>query len=147
MNTLLCWGLSVIWAFTWCVVLPAVVLPYSKETLRFFPEAIGVPAIMVMGWVPSLLVCLLACLWYNLRDQTSEQIRSRRPHTWADPMRAARQRSHIRRRPASVIEEKKHYSPSSGTGGSSSVLLFAFCLPLFFGGSFGLFLCFFSCIS
>ena len=95
----------------------------------------------------SELVNLLAYLWYNLRDQTSEQIRSRRPRTWADPIRAARQRSRVRRRPASVIEEKKHYSPSSGTGGSLSVLLFAFCLPLFFGGSFGLFLCFFSCIS
>ena len=60
-NTLLCWGLWIIWAFTWCVILLGIVYPYSRETLKFFPEAIGVPAIIVMGWVPSLLVCLLAC--------------------------------------------------------------------------------------
>jgi hypothetical protein len=59
-STLLCWGLYIIWAFTWCVILPAIVYPYSKEVFGLFPDAIRVPFIIVLGCVPSLLVCSIA---------------------------------------------------------------------------------------
>jgi hypothetical protein len=60
MSTMLCWGLWIVWAFTWCVILPAAVYPYSEEVLELFPQAIGVSAVVILAWVPSLLVCLLA---------------------------------------------------------------------------------------
>jgi hypothetical protein len=59
-STLLCWVLWIVWAFAWCVILPAAVYPYNREMLKFFPEAIGVPGLIILAWVPSLLVCLLA---------------------------------------------------------------------------------------
>lgn len=59
-SALLCWGLWILWAFTWCVILPALVYPRSKEAFVLFPGAIGVPFVIVLGWVPSLTACLIA---------------------------------------------------------------------------------------
>lgn len=59
-STMLCWGLEIIWAFTWCVILPAIVSPYSKEVFLLFPDAIGVFPIAVLGCIPSVFVCTIA---------------------------------------------------------------------------------------
>ena len=59
-NTLLCWGLWIVWAFTWCIILPAAIYPYNPEMLKLFPEAIGVPPLVILAWAPSLLVCSIA---------------------------------------------------------------------------------------
>lgn len=59
-STLLCWGLWIVWAFTWCVILPAAVCLWSREVIRYFPEAIGLPPLILLAWVPSLLICSIA---------------------------------------------------------------------------------------
>ncbi len=59
-NVLLCWGLYIIWAFTWCVILPLIVRLFSKELCLLFPEAIGVPFVVVLGCIPSVFVCTIA---------------------------------------------------------------------------------------
>jgi len=59
-SILLCWGLEIIWAFTWCLILPAVVSPFGKEFCLLFPEAIGVGFVVVLGCIPSVFVCTIA---------------------------------------------------------------------------------------
>lgn len=58
-NILLCWGLCIVWAAVWCILLPVVFLPFSKEIFLLFPEAIGVPALVFVGWLPCVLVCAI----------------------------------------------------------------------------------------
>jgi amino acid transporter len=67
-NILLCWGLSILWAITWCVVLPyiSISLSLSKEIFLLFPEATGVPAIIILGWLPGTLVCSIAYIIVTL---------------------------------------------------------------------------------
>lgn len=60
LNTFLNYVLLVLWAITWCVMLPAFVLYFSKDIFRMFPEAIGVGAIIYIGWIHSLVVCSIA---------------------------------------------------------------------------------------
>jgi hypothetical protein len=59
-NIVLCWALAVLWAVTWCIVLPAIFLPFSKEIYLLFPEAIGIPVILFLGWIPITLYCSVA---------------------------------------------------------------------------------------
>ncbi len=56
------WGLSIICVFLVSVVLPAIVAVYDSEYIALFPEAIGVPFVMIGGWVSALIVALLARL-------------------------------------------------------------------------------------
>ena len=60
-SILLCWGLYIVWAVVWCIVLPAAALYFSKEIFLLFPEVIGVPVIVFAGWLPCMLVCSIAC--------------------------------------------------------------------------------------
>ena len=59
-NILLSYGLFVLWATTWCVILPAIALYFSEDLFRMFPEAIGVGAIICIGWIYSLVICSVA---------------------------------------------------------------------------------------
>jgi len=59
-NILLCWGLCILWAIIWCIALPIVFLPFGKGIVLLFPEAIGVPVIVFTGWLPCVLVCVIA---------------------------------------------------------------------------------------
>lgn len=54
-NILLCWGLYVLWAVAWCVILPALFLPLGKNIYSLFPEAVGVGLIVFLGWIPSVI--------------------------------------------------------------------------------------------
>jgi len=56
------WGLSIICVFLASVVFPGVVALYDKEYCRYFPEAIGVPAIIFTGWLPASVVAIVAGL-------------------------------------------------------------------------------------
>ena len=56
------YGLSIICVFLASVVLPGVVALYDKEYCRYFPEAIGVPAIIFTGWLPASVVAIIAGL-------------------------------------------------------------------------------------
>ena len=64
-NILLCWGLSILWAITWCFVLPVISLRFSKEIFLLFPEVIGVAAMIMFGWFPSITVCSIAYIIIN----------------------------------------------------------------------------------
>ena len=59
-NILLCWGLYILWAFIWCVILPVLCLQFSKELFFLFPESYGVVAIVFVGWIPSIFICSIA---------------------------------------------------------------------------------------
>ena len=59
-SIILCWGLYILWGVVWCVLLPAIMLRFSDEALMLFPESIGVPAIILTGFIPSALVCSIA---------------------------------------------------------------------------------------
>ena len=60
LNILLSYVLLVLWAITWCLILPAIALYFSEDLFRMFPEAIGVPAIIYTGWIYSLVICSVA---------------------------------------------------------------------------------------
>ena len=59
-SILLCWGLYIIWGLVWCLILPAIVSPFSKAVFLMFPEVTGLPFIVVFGCLPSVLVCTIA---------------------------------------------------------------------------------------
>lgn len=59
-SILLCWGLCILLGVIWCIVLPVVLLPFGKEVVLLFPEAIGAPALVFAGWIPCVLVCAIA---------------------------------------------------------------------------------------
>jgi hypothetical protein len=59
-SILLCWGLNILWAFIWCIILPGIALHWSHDLFMKFPEAIGVFPIIITGWLPSLVVCTVA---------------------------------------------------------------------------------------
>jgi hypothetical protein len=59
-SILLCWGLHIIWAIIWCVILPGIASNVSHDLALKFPEAIGVFPIILTGWLPSVVVCTLA---------------------------------------------------------------------------------------
>ena len=67
-NFLLCWGLYIFWAIFWCILLPlicSIILPLilehpNKHVFSLFPEATGVPGIIFIGWIPSIIVCSIA---------------------------------------------------------------------------------------
>lgn len=54
------YGLTIIFVFLVSVVFPGVVAIYDKEYSRYFPEAIGVPAIILTGWLPASVVAIVA---------------------------------------------------------------------------------------
>jgi len=54
------WGLSIVGIFLASVVLPGIVNVYNSEYCQYFPEAIGVPAVMFLGWMPALVAAALA---------------------------------------------------------------------------------------
>ena len=56
------WGFSIICVFLVSVVFPGVVAIYDKEYSRYFPEAIGVPAIIFTGWLHASVVAIVAGL-------------------------------------------------------------------------------------
>jgi hypothetical protein len=56
------YGLSIVCVFLVSVVFPGIVAIYNKEYSLYFPEAIGVPAIIFTGWLPSSVVALIAGL-------------------------------------------------------------------------------------
>ena len=55
-----CWGLFILWAIIWCIVLPMIALQFSKDLFLKFPDAIGVLPTIIFGWFPSIIVCLPA---------------------------------------------------------------------------------------
>lgn len=61
-GVLIGWGLTIICVFLISVVLPAIVAVYDTEYVALFPEAIGVLPVMIGGWIPALLVAVLARL-------------------------------------------------------------------------------------
>lgn len=76
-SILLCWGLEIAWAFTWSVILPVIVYPFSKEAHLLFPEATGVPFIVVFGGIPSTLVCTIAYgIVHPIERKTTSQNRN-----------------------------------------------------------------------
>ncbi len=54
------WGLSIVGIFLASVVFPGIVSVYNSEYCQYFPEAIGVGAIMVLGWMPASVAAALA---------------------------------------------------------------------------------------
>jgi len=56
------YGLSIICVFLASVVFPGVVAIYDKEYSRYFPEAIGVAAIIFTGWLLASVVAIVAGL-------------------------------------------------------------------------------------
>lgn len=54
------YGLSILCVFLVSVVLPGIVAEYNKEYSLYFPEAIGVPAIIFTGWLPVSVVAIIA---------------------------------------------------------------------------------------
>jgi len=56
------WGLSIVGIFLASVVLPGIVNVYNSEYCQYFPEAIGVGAVLVLGWMPASVVAALAGL-------------------------------------------------------------------------------------
>ena len=73
-SILLCWGLHIIWGLVWCLILPAIVVPFSKAVFLMFPEVTGLPFIVVFSWLPSLLVCTIA---YGIVDLLKRKSPSR----------------------------------------------------------------------
>ena len=71
----LCWGLLIIWAIIWCVILPGIASNVSHDLALKFPEAIGVFPIIGMGGIPSFFVCTIA---YGI-IKTIKQGRSKSP--------------------------------------------------------------------
>jgi len=56
------WGLFIICTFLITVVFPAVVALYNYDYCRFFPEAIGLPLVILAGWLPASIVSIVAGL-------------------------------------------------------------------------------------
>lgn len=56
------WGLSIVCVFLVVVVFPAVLTIFNEQYTSFFPDAIGLPLIMLTGWLPALIVAILAGL-------------------------------------------------------------------------------------
>ena len=56
------WGLTIICVFLVSVVFPGVVAIYDNEYSRYFPEAIGVSAIIFTGWLPASVAAIVAGL-------------------------------------------------------------------------------------
>ena len=50
------YGLLVLWAVLFCVILPAAFIALGVDVhgvVRAFPEAIGVPAVVFVYWIPA----------------------------------------------------------------------------------------------
>jgi len=54
------WGLSIVGIFLASVVFPGLVSVYNSEYCQYFPEAIGVGAVMFLGWMPASVTAVLA---------------------------------------------------------------------------------------
>ena len=80
-GALIGWGLSIVCVFLISVVLPAVVALYDIEYASFFPDAIGVPGVMVIGWVPGLLVAVVARLVKRGIERVALDTMNRHPVT------------------------------------------------------------------
>jgi hypothetical protein len=65
------WGLSIICVFLASVVFPGVVAIYNKEYSLYFPEAIGVRAIIFTGWLPASVVAIASGLTRNITKRFS----------------------------------------------------------------------------
>jgi hypothetical protein len=52
--------LSIVCVFMVSIVLPGIVALYKKEYSLYFPEAIGVPAVIFTGWLPVSVVVIIA---------------------------------------------------------------------------------------
>jgi hypothetical protein len=56
------YGLSIICVILVSVILPGIVAVYNKEYSLCFPEAIGVPAVILTGWLHASVVAVIAGL-------------------------------------------------------------------------------------
>ena len=54
------WGLSILCIFLDSAVFPGVVAIYNKKYSLYFPEAIAVPAVIITGWLPAMVVAIVA---------------------------------------------------------------------------------------
>jgi hypothetical protein len=62
MSNLIGYGLSILCVFLVSVVLPGIVAEYNKEYSLCFPEAIGVPMVIFIGWLHASVVAVTAGL-------------------------------------------------------------------------------------
>jgi hypothetical protein len=78
-SILLCWGLLVLWGLIWVVVLPLVLSPFGKHIVLLFPEGHGMFAIVVLGWVPSVLVCSIASFITEIKNRNRTELLEKPP--------------------------------------------------------------------
>jgi len=74
-NILLCWGLLVLWGLIWIIALPLALSPFGKHIIMLFPEGQCMFAIVVLGWVPSVLVCSVASFIIEIRNSRKTELR------------------------------------------------------------------------
>lgn len=67
-NILLCWGLLFLWGLIWIVVFPLALSPFGKHIVMLFPEGHCAFAIVVLGWLPSVLVCSIASFIIEVKN-------------------------------------------------------------------------------
>ena len=60
------WGLSIICFFLISTVVPALVGTLDSEYRLYFPEEIGLPIVIALGWIPALIVSTVAALIRHL---------------------------------------------------------------------------------
>jgi hypothetical protein len=80
-SILLCWGLLVLWGLIWIVVLPLALLPFGRHVVMLFPEGHGMFAIVVLGWVPSVLVCSIGSFIIEIKNRNKTELPEKSPQT------------------------------------------------------------------
>ena len=56
----LTWVLFILYSFVFSVVLPGIVYKFSSSiAIKCFPESIVIFPVILLGWIPSIIICLL----------------------------------------------------------------------------------------
>jgi len=61
---LLMWLSLILWAFLFCLIIPLLIFTafHEKHVFEYFPDMRGIVAAVMIGWLPSLVLCSVAFL-------------------------------------------------------------------------------------
>src|ERR1700677_3819002 len=73
------WLFLFIWALLFCMIIPLFITFafHQKYVFERFPDLKGIPAMLIIGWVPCLILCsitwVIRTFWIQFRSRSKNQ--------------------------------------------------------------------------
>jgi len=69
------WLYLFIWSLLFCFIIPLVITgAFHMDAFKHFPEGRGIPAMLMIGWLPCLILCsitwVIRTLWIWFRSRS-----------------------------------------------------------------------------